>query len=389
MLRCHSPYRVPRLLAKGVVVLTAGGLAFGGSSTPAQVSLKGLNPPAKTNRASEFDPRALELLQRMASAYAHLPALDQKTEFFSTYTRVIPDNPAGAETPPTNGATPPANGATTPPSPLPEDPNENKPKQLDHTLHLAYAQPNRLLLETEDKNAQKQTVVTRSVSDGKFFWTSMPEKKPNGWYTKDKAPGRIRDFVKLQSLNNGCLELLMLMGVDLFGNIKSEVESVRYEGEESVRGEPVAVVAFHSTQPTLNVEMRLYIGKSDFLLRRVATDQTPIPQANTGTQHVKVGDALDDLLDDPPAHGPYVSQSSPPAEGASGGTKPFLVKTSVIYENYITTTPRFAEDTFVFVPPTGALLYRPLGSPVELDPRAKTISDIIKHARTHPPHIVH
>ncbi|HZP81300.1 MAG TPA: DUF2092 domain-containing protein, partial [Chthonomonadaceae bacterium] len=192
----------------------------------------------------EFEPRALQLLQQMAETYAQLPALSQETIFYSAMTPLPPPNAPPGSTPP---------------------PTEEKEDR--RRLRLLMERPNHLLMELRQFHpATNRMMISQWVSDGKTFWTYTQER--NG-YTQEKAPARLRDFARMPSLNSGSLELLMLLGVNPFADLKDRVDSARYEGTASVRGVPTEVVALRVASQLETTESRLYIGKSDLLLRRV------------------------------------------------------------------------------------------------------------------------
>lgn len=280
----------------------------------------------------EFEPRALQLLQQMAEAYAQLPALSQETIFYSAMTPLPPPNaPPGSAPPPT------------------------EEKEDRRQMRLLMERPNHLLMELRQFNpATNRVMLSQWVSDGKTFWTYTQER--NG-YTREKAPSRLRDFVRMPSLNSGSLELLMLLGVNPFADIKDRVDSARYEGTASVRGVPTEVVALRVASQVETTESRLYIGKSDLLLRRVVIETTPAAATRaTG----RIGDALDELLDDSPSAPPPPADPNAPDDPNALPPLPAPIKTRITYENILQEDPIFGPTTFHFTIPRGALLYRTL-----------------------------
>ena len=341
----------------------------------AQVSLK----TAPSANGSNVEARAMQLLQQMVTAYSHLSSLEQQTEFRSTLTPLTPPKTAPTDPPSPIGVTgqPPAS---------PED-MQGKERKLDMKLHLAFQQPNRLMLETQDVDAAKNLVSSRWVSDGKMFWAYMPAKH---WYTQEKAPGNIRGFARLENLNSGCLELLMLMGINPFVELKEGVDSIRCDGSETINGVPTEVVVILSTQPTERVELRLYIGKADLLLRRLMTERTPI-QMDANAKAVKVGDALDELAGDaqppqpvqPVQPGETILPDMPDPLNPAPATPVGPVKARLVYDNIINTDAHFSPQMFVFTPPPGASLYCPTGAPTPVDPHSRSLLNMIKKGKTH------
>lgn len=310
-------------------LLIAGLLGLGAGKVSAQAA-----------PANAYEPRALQLLQQMADAYARLPALEQQTEFYSALIPLIkPEistaNPEEKETPSPTDAAPP----------------DSKDEKLGQRLRLLYAGPNRLLLERRDNDpATDKPVRTQWVSDGKSFWTYDEAKR---WYTQEKAPARLRDFARLASLNSGSLELLMLMGINPFAGIKSQAEAVQCGGTETVRGILTEIVLLRISSPSDQTEVRLYLGKEDSLLCRLVVETSPIikPPSTLGL----AGDPLDELIQK--AGAPPV-QASPDDIPAARSSLP--MKTRVGYDNILKPRPEFDSLTFAFKIPKDALLHEPI-----------------------------
>lgn len=298
---------------------------------------------AQTAVHSDYEPHALELLQQMAQAYTQLTSLKQETEFASSMTPIQPP-PAGS----------PGTRVSSEPSPKPKVSLIDKDKEPDMRSQLLFQRPNLLLFETrKPSTVTGRTTVSQWVSDGRDFWSYNGEKNT---YTKEKAQGRLRDFARLKNLSMGCLELLMMMGTNPFADVQRSVDSVRCDGSEEVRGVPTDVVLLKAISDAQILEVRLYIGKTDFLLRRFVVDTTPITSADTPG---KIGDPLDELIDAAPAP----KKGEAPAEGPdslSGDSSVLPVKTRFGYENTITPSPRFDPATFQFGVPKDASIYTPI-----------------------------
>jgi|GEM_PF-3051029 len=364
----------------GLTTLLAVLLCLQGWTLPAgaQVSLND-SPSHKLNQEA----RAMQLLQQMVAAYSRLSSLEQRTEFYSSFAPLTPSKADKAAPTPAEGE----QGTTL--DPPNADPDHEK--KLDLSLHLAFLKPNHLLLETQDVDASNKPLSSRWVSDGKTFWSYLSDQN---MFTQERAPGNIRDFAHLKHLNSGCLEMLMLMGINPFPELKEDVDSIQYEGSEIVRGVETDVVAIRATQPTEHIELRLYIGKADALLRRLAIERTPILKNASGTG-VKVGDALDQLAEDLQA--PQPAQPTDPLPGdpvQSDMPKPDNptplpatpvgpVKTRLVYDNTLRTDALFAPQLFVFTPPPTAKLYQPVGATPQMDPRSRSLLSMIKKVKTH------
>jgi hypothetical protein len=191
--------------------------------------------PAGAQARVAFEPKALELLQQMVEAYGQLPALDQQTEFFSAIIPLTAPPPSLPNQP--SGEAAPAAGKD-------EKPGEDK--KLNRTLRLRFARPNRLNMEQKETDlGTGKLILNQWLSDGKLFWTYIGEKN---WYTKERAPGSAAGFARLQHLNSGSLELLMLMGINPFAEIKAKTDSVRWEGSETVRGVSTDVIVMRTME---------------------------------------------------------------------------------------------------------------------------------------------
>ena len=323
--------------------------------------------------AAAFDPRAVSLLERMTAAYGRLRALDQRTEFYSEMIPFDqPDSPFGIPKQPTENpdsagkadAKPDAAGTN---GAKPD--SKNKPVKSGRRLSMRYAFPNRLRLEMSEAEPGSET-PTRHLwdSDGKFFWTTIPEKN---WYTRDKAPAHLADFRKLKQMDANSLEMLMLLGVNPFAKLREQCDRLTWEGAATARDIAVDVVALRTEAREGDTVAKLYIGHDDFLLRRVVIETTPaVGPATPG----KIGDALDELAPEEPNPTPAPFDPSaplnapanlsgdapalldaPPLPAPPAGAKP--MKTRLTYDNIITLNPAFDYDAFAFAIPENALLY--------------------------------
>ncbi len=317
----------------------------------------------KSSADAAFDPRAVALLDRMSAAYSRLKALDQRTEFSAEIIPFdAPDSPFGIPQKPTKKDTTKTKKKDAPPDAADGAKADRAKEQAaaGRKMRLRYAFPNRLRIETEEPGAAGDKPV-RSVwdSDGKFFWTTIPEKN---WYTKEKAPARLADFRKLERLNASSLETLMLLGVNPFANLREQCDALTWEGADMARDGAVDVVALRSDSRAAETVAKLYIGQADFLLRRVVIETTPaVGPATPG----KIGDALDELAPEDPNPAPPLQNDGPadspaalldaPLPAAPAGARP--TKTRITYENRITLNPIFNYDAFEFIIPPDALRF--------------------------------
>mgnify|MGYP000532150774 CR=1 FL=1 len=265
---------------------------------------------------SAFDARALEWLGRTVAAYAQVKTLEQKTEFISEIIPLDPPKPG-------------------------ENTVGRQEETLKQSLRLLAARPNRLRLETTEPDAFGRMQTAQTICDGKYFWTFHPEKN---WYTKDKAPRGFADFAKLKTMSSGSLEMMMLMEINPFIEIKKTATAIRDEGDETLRNGEVHWVSIVMDAPTEQTVLRLAIGKGDGLLRRVVHERTPTTSGRTSQP---IDDGLEALKNARRVTLPE-EVNQPPQE-----TAPLRMKSRLTYNNFFSTTPTFAFDAFAFaIPPT-------------------------------------
>ena len=318
----------------------------------------------------------------MTAAYSRLKILDQKTEFSAERIPFdLPDSPFGipkqptgkpggkakADAPPTKDATPNAQG--------------KEETSTGRRLRLRYAFPNRLRLEMEERGAGNAK-PTRYLwnSDGKVFWTTIPDKN---WYTREKAPAHLAEFRKLERLDTSSLEMLMLLGLNPFANIREQCDRLTWEGAETTRNVAVDVVALRSENRTGDTVAKLYIGHEDLLLRRVVVETTP---AVGPTTPGKIGDAMDDLAPDDPNAAPVQQPDAPedvpplldapPLPAPNANARP--MKTRVTYENIITLDPNFDYTTFQFVIPENSFRF---GVDEPTKPKKRKPLNLMRHRK--------
>lgn len=324
-----------------------------------------------------YDPRALLLLKQMAEAYSRLTELEQTTDFYLLQTPLSQEKGKGAQT------------SSQSPAPNPQDedevgtlPRTPVDKPVGRSVHLMLSAPNCLRIETKESGSESEPAKTFvSVCDGKIFWTFNPEKN---WYTQEKAPRRLRDFQKV-TLSNTTLETMMTIGMNPFTDVENQFDAAKYEGAQDVRGEPVEVVLLRAVSEQQTQELRFYIGKEDFLLRRLVVESTPSVRQMEPPKR----DPLDDLI----AHSarPLPEPTIPAIPVAPGFEDPTPIalpgapmKTRITLENTLNTAPRFDITSFHYEPPAGAMLYNDVNGSQGFSKLSNTLAfeEILRKART-------
>lgn len=295
-------------------------------------------------RQVSHDPRAVAVLRRVVQAYQAVKSLDLEVTFtVTTVPLLAPDHPFGI----------PPRADVEPASPA-QNASRSSERQLEQRIRLRFVAPNRLRLELHDTDPGSGRLRTALyLSDGKTFWSYIPEKN---WYTREKAPRNLRAFTRLQHFHPACLELLMLMGMDPFRELKQVADRMRYLGTQNVRGVLTEVIELSTSSRTAEILVHLHVGQRDSLLYRIVHITTPVPGPIAPG---KVGDALDALIDAPqplPPDDPELP-TVPAASAPSGPIGP--LRTQVTCENRVATSPAPPPDAFQFTIPPGALLYGP------------------------------
>ena len=267
----------------------------------------------------------MELLDRMANAYANLSELSQRTEFYSA---VIPLSPDGT------------------PAAIPESDNgaSTSDERLIRRARLVFSRPNRLLVEEREVSSGSENGdVVQRISDGKTFWTYRSDKN---WYTKDPAPRRLRDFLRLRTFAVDSVDLMLMLGIKPFKEMASQVDSIQLGGVEAVRDVPSDTVVIRADSPGMSAEVRLYIGRDDSLLRRMTIESSTV---SLHGGRARGNDELDRVAD----------QRLPAQSTLVGGTKP-ATKSVVRCDSILDGHPAFDAPTFAFTVPSRALLQEPL-----------------------------
>jgi outer membrane lipoprotein-sorting protein len=308
-----------------------------------------------------FDPRALQLLQKMCDAYAQTTTLDQRTVYYSA---LIPLNPPrGMKAPePTSPADPDA--------PTPQD------QKMDRSLHLMVMPPNRLRLELQEPDPKFEDRRRVSIwdCDGKTFWTYAPDTQ---YYTEEKAPAHPADFAKMRHMTTGSLEMMMLLGLNPFSDIRNQADGAQLGQPDIVRGARTDVVILSTIALSSVTQVRLYIDRDSSLLRRLVVETTPI-KYNAPLEPGKVGDDLDALVTN--RRGPVPTSDVDP-------NQPQFI-TRVTYDNLFGPADSVNLTDFTFKIPPNALLYAPFQMGKPIGPSLKEMLRGLKIARVHKLHVV-
>jgi len=195
---------------------------------------------------------------------------------------------------------------------------------------LVLRRPNRLLYEVwQNTPGIGRTTVKRYLCDGRSLYIY---DEAQGYYTREKAP---RDLSRMGLAGLG-LEFAALSGTNPFERLETQVHTARLLGLDTVGDEAVDVVLLDSSTPDRTSEARLFISRSDRLLRRFAYESVVLKQP--------VKEPPQDPLnpDDPPEQELHI----PPVR--------------FHYDNTITANLRLPDSLFIWKTPPGALLYEPL-----------------------------
>lgn len=330
----------------------------------------------------------LTILRQMAEAYARMPSLQIRSVYTSTLLSLKPEVSKASVV--GTGAGDGANiGATLAPKPnvpatgsgLVDTDDDSPNRRVDRTVKLLYVQPNLLKITDSRTNATNPAEISTWVSDGKTYSAFVPRSHNANslLYTQEKAPHSIRGFAKLQNLDGGSLELVMLMGINPFQNLTPEIATTRLDEPATVRGVETEVVTMTSVTRTERDVLHLYIGKEDHLLHRFISEVSPTESASGGA---RIGDALDEVADEsrsdnPPAAGSDKDHPLDPGD-ISSGERNVAKRTRVVYDNLMTPVTHVEREEFAFTPPLGAALFRPLGSKQIIDPNSKRLAEIIR-----------
>ncbi len=318
-------------------------LFLGGITAPlhAQITL--------TQRVIKIEPKARQVLDRVTDAYRKVSNLLLKTEFYS---EMIPLDSNGNVV---KIELPIEKSETAPPDKTAPDKNSARQK-VPRSLQLAFSRPNRIRLEMTDATNEMQPYLYQWVSDGKYFYSTIPEKN---YFTKEKAPRSFTDFFYLRHMNFTSWDILLLVGVDVFAEFLNMMDSVTIEGTESIRGVQTDIVKMEWASPYQEIVYRFYVGREDSLLRRV-TQETRDTTAGNEPGKVGGGDPFDQLSDvvqpSNPVSIPLDEREVPLLPPPTEVKVPKSFKTRMTYEYSVDVRSEIAAGTFEFTPPVGALL---------------------------------
>ena len=140
---------------------------------------------------------------------------------------------------------------------------------------ISIERPNKLYLEVVRITPERPIpTITRIVCDGKFLYSYMEARAQ---YTKSPAPKSITDMNNIAA----GLEMSALTGGDPFADMVRTSKSMTLLGTAPVDNVTTEVVEIINMEDNKLLSMRLFIGQSDHLLRRMEYLarflQAPIP----------------------------------------------------------------------------------------------------------------
>lgn len=366
----------PQLKIAFLVAFCAASPAF------CQISL-----PKETTRPHAND-EAASILRQMAEAYSRLPSLQMHSVYTATLLSTTPEiskaTLVGGGDDGSKSAVPTKPNATAAPSKSSEaDVADDSPnRRVDRTVDLLYVQPNLLKITDSRTNATKPSEISTWVSDGKIYSAFVPKSHNSDalLYTQEKAPHTIRGFARLQNLDAGSLELVMLMGINPFQNLTPNLAAVRVDDPATVRGVETNVVTIISVNRSERDILHFYIGMEDHLLHRFISEVSPVETENKGAR--KIGDALDEDADESRPDNPSSvgSDSDHPLEAGDArlSQRTEAKRTRIVYDNVMTTVSHVEHGDFTFSAPTGASIFFPVGTKQVIDPNSKRLVDMIR-----------
>ena len=198
---------------------------------------------------------------------------------------------------------------------------------------LLLEKPNRLLLEIQEREPTKGSIIRRFVSDGKELYSY---NELQGYFVKDKAPRNMDGFRELAP----SIEMAAITGINPFAALSEQARSIKLESPAPI-GEVLCDVVFVDVGDDLRTgEVRFFIGREDRLLRKFIFDSKPIPKPEPEKKEKKL---LPDL-------------NAPPEEELEPLAP--LDQAIPVQFSYLVTVranPKFSRDTFLWLAPPGAL----------------------------------
>lgn len=267
------------------------------------------------------DPKAVELLNQMANAYAQLPTLNLTATAYA-YRTIIHGHPHPG----------PISGLTQ---------IQGKPTGL--VFHLQVQRPNLLRFTLTQPGDPEPSLW---VCDGRKLYSYLPNttigKLKGNFYTEDPAPRNLDDLLRMKAMTSGGLELLMMAGENPFNQLSDAVHSVHFDGQIRIHNTLTDVVEMHSTEKTLSTRIFFCIGTTDHLLYRwvIQTHSLPAP-----ADSLIVGDQFDVLVH-------QTSTSSTPPD--------FSELERITFDNNFYLPDQLSPHTLLFTVPKGTQRYTPL-----------------------------
>ena len=197
------------------------------------------------------------------------------------------------------------------------------------SMKLIYQRPNRLSLEIKKPSAsadKQEPDVTQVVCNGKELFTYQ---QVQGFYSKEKAP---KDTKELQ-LFIASIEMAAITGLEPFEALEKTARSTSLASGPDVDAVSTNEITFDVSDNMRKATIKIYAGKQDHLIRKLAFDAKPIPQPKP-----------DKKIEDPNEPPPPEAQEERPV--------------SVSYENHIESKGGFPKEVFAWSPPKGVFEYQ-------------------------------
>jgi outer membrane lipoprotein-sorting protein len=342
---------------------------------------------------------AVRILSDMAAAYARLSSLDMRTVFSAPDKRKQLPQP---ETPPDaadthkadeKSAQPPAE-KTAPPviTDSAATGDDIKQRKQYREIRVLYARPNLLNITDKAPDDPDPSHTSMWVSDGQFFNAYVPNSHGTSdlLYTKEKAPGSLRQFPNLKYLSSSSIELVLMMGVNPFANLNAATVTLSVDPPRVIRGVEADCVVMSSIAHREITTLKLYVGRADHMLYRMETDVAPVDRQNNN----RIGDGIDeqDPTYSPDGNGPPIgSDPEHPLElnDISTTVTQKAVNIHTQYDNFYTPVTHVETEAFRFSPPTAMIggrkvaanLFAAPGEQASLDPNARRLADLIRRSR--------
>ena len=341
---------------------------------------------------------AQRILNEMAAAYSRLGSLDMKTIYSAPDKRK--QLPTGGGEPDTakpaaareNAAPPEPEKSAVVITDLAATGDDIKQRKQYREVHLLYARPNLVSITDRAPDDSDQTHWSQWVCDGKFFNAFVPNSHGTSdlLYTREKAPGSLRQFPNLKYLSSSSIEIVLMMGVNPFSNLNPATVTLSVDPSRVIRGVDTDCVVMSSIAHREITTLKLYIGKPDRMLYRMETDISPVDRPNNN----RIGDGIDEQDPTYSADANETTAGSDPEhplelDDISTTVRQKSVSIHTQYDNFYTPVTHVETEAFKFNPPTAMIggrkmpanLFAAPGEEAALDPNARRLADLIRRSK--------